>query len=463
MFSIPGTLVLIVFLVLHPQEYFHSLEKYPILNASLAVALFGFLLDLRLGLVKLKSVPQLWWVVAFDLWCLVTIAIRTTSQVKTSAMALLVPTAIFLLIAHAIQSFRGFHLVLGMLLSITVFLSVVGVEQKFAPRGCFPVQDYARPVWDGRYCPAGEPGSQSPFCTDGEGAEPGVDYVCAHIGLLGTYSVGERVRFLGKLEDPNELALVIAVGMPIALGFLARRRSASTTLGALVTVLLGSLAAVYSQSRGGQLTLGVVLGTYFVRRFGLRGLLLGVALALPVLLFGGRDNADDSSMERLDCSYAGLDMFIHSPLFGVGHGLFTDHHLLTAHNSFVLAIAELGLPGYFLWTIILYLSIKTSVVALQRYAGGDVPGSEAASDWGMVLLAGWLGMLAGIFFLSFCYKEVLWIYIGFSGALYSVARRHDPDFEVKLTWRELALVVAGDVILIATWGLYVRWKIGSAG
>ena len=45
-----------------------------------------------------------------------------------------------------------------------------------------------------------------------------------------------------------------------------------------------------------------------------------------------------------------------SPFFGVGMGGFTDYHHLTAHNSLVLVLAELGMIGYGLWFCILSLS-----------------------------------------------------------------------------------------------------------
>ena len=71
-----------------------------------------------------------------------------------------------------------------------------------------------------------------------------------------------------------------------------------------------------------------------------------------------------------------------------------------------------------------------------------------------------IGMCVGVFFLSYCYKEFLWIYIGFSAALYQSVRRHAPDFTVKLTARDAVLILAVDVMLILTMTGYTRWKVG---
>ena len=49
------------------------------------------------------------------------------------------------------------------------------------------------------------------------------------------------------------------------------------------------------------------------------------------------------------------------PFLGVGLGQFGEYHYLTAHNSYLLALAELGFPGMVLFSSIVYLSIKIPV------------------------------------------------------------------------------------------------------
>ena len=70
-------------------------------------------------------------------------------------------------------------------------------------------------------------------------------------------------------------------------------------------------------------------------------------------------------MRRAEAWATGLDMFKHSPIFGVGARLFNEHHFLTAHNSFVLTLAELGLIGMMLFVTFIYLSFKTLIVGLN--------------------------------------------------------------------------------------------------
>jgi O-antigen ligase len=226
------------------------------------------------------------------------------------------------------------------------------------------------------------------------------------------------------------------------------------------------LCAVLTGSRGGQLVFLAVLAAYFVNRVGLVGLVLGGVLALPLLLLGGRSSADASSstMERVDCWAEALGMWREHPALGVGFGRFTEYHYMTAHNSYLLALAELGLPGMLLFGLIVYSSAKIPWVVLNHGRGTSDPelraGTPLMRAWAMALLAAFVGLSVGVFFLTFTYLYVLGIYLGLSGALYSAVRRHDPNFRVRIGWRDFAIVSLACAAIIAVVYLYARWKLG---
>jgi hypothetical protein len=144
---------------------------------------------------------------------------------------------------------------------------------------------------------------------------------------------------------------------------------------------------------------------------------------------------------------------------GVGQACFQNHHYLTAHNSYVLVLAELGLIGMVIWSSILALSVMIPVQVMRDFAGR--PEAEAARTWAMGLLAMMIAMLVGIFFLSFSYKQVLWISLGLTGALYSAVRRHAPDWKVSLGAGAIALIAAFDVVLATALFLYSKHKGGA--
>lgn len=453
MFSVVGTCLLILFVLLKPAEYFEGLRGIPLLHMFLGLAVFGFIVDLRLRKLRPEPAPQLLWSILFVLWMIITLIMQSPSLIVSEMMRLLVPLTIFIIVAHGFQSFRSFQLLAGMSLVIALFVAFIGAHQGLAPLGCFPQKGRLEmDAWDGRYCQTARE------CFNEETADPGVHgYVCEHIGLFGTQSIGGRVRYLGTLEDPNELALCIGVCLPFAFAFFERKKSFPRLVLLLGSMVLITLCSIYTQSRGGQLVFLSVLGVYFVRRFGTRGLIFAAVLAIPILLLGGRDSeeAESSSLERLECWDAGLDMFRSSPIFGVGLSQFTEHWYLTAHNSFVLAAAELGFPGMVLWCIVIYLSVKIPVMALRLPA----PEAEVSRVWGLSMIAAWIGMIVGVFLLSFCYKELFWFFVGLSGALYSAIRTHKPDFKVTITKNEIMAIAAVDAMILLFLRVYTRSKI----
>ena len=149
---------------------------------------------------------------------------------------------------------------------------------------------------DGRAC-------DNEYICEAQG-KPRTSYACEKVGLFETFTEGQRVRWRGTLGDPNELALLLGAVMPLA--FALAGVSGSKWVGAVVASAVGLTltCVVLTGSRGGQLVVMTVFGAYFVRRYGIRGLLLGAIFALPVVLFGGRagEEADSSSLERIGCS-----------------------------------------------------------------------------------------------------------------------------------------------------------------
>jgi hypothetical protein len=457
MFVIPGILVLIALVYVRPQEFVAVLEGTPVLYVAFALAIFGLALDFRLGSSRLRGVPQLGWAVAFLAWALITLLIHAPDLLVGSLRDVLVPLALFALIAHGVQTFRGMSWLAALLIILVVYLCLVGVHLANQELQCV-VWDEASGgdllgTPDGRSC-------EMPLeCRDG--GEPGAAYLCERAGLFDTLTVAERIRYRGTLGDPNELSLVMSLGMALMFAYvaLARRPSPHRWLlaGGLVALVL--TCVVLAQSRSGQLVFMTIVGAYFIKRMGWSGLALGVMVTVPLLLLGGlvgsdRDDAQASTDERMMTLYEGIDMFTTSPFFGVGFGQFTEHHYLTAHNSVVLIAAETGLVGLLLWGMVIYLSFKIPVAILRRYAGR--PEAAVARTWAVAILATQSGIAVGSFFLSFAYQHIAWIYIGLAGALYSAVKTHDPEFEVHVGPFDIAGVAAGGVVYLAGLFIYLR-------
>jgi O-antigen ligase len=462
MFAIPGIIGLVFLIYVRPQEFYGPLRSVPLLYVCFALWLFGLLLDLKIGNLKWQKTPQLALIVAFSLYASLTILVREPGRAVEVILGLLICVALYLTLALGVQTFRALAVVAGSVLLMVLFVCGVGTEQGFSPTGCVVI-DESVPGDTTTGVPDGRPCLTARACYEGE-AEPDAEYMCERIGLFGTTSVGRgRVRYRGVLQDPNELALAGGVGLPLA--FALGRRQDRGKRAALVALTLGLVGscAVLTGSRGGQLVFLAVLAVYFVKRFGVAGAGVGVLLALPLLLLGGRSGAEavSSTAERIDCWAEALLMWRAHPLFGVGLGRFGEYHYMTAHNSYLLTLAELGLPGMVLFTSIVWISAKVPIQVLQIFPGttAAVDGSAVARRWALALLAAFAGIAVGIFFLSFAYHYVLWIYLGLSGALYAAVRTHAPTFRVRFGFRDLALVLALDAAIVLTVYLYTKWAL----
>jgi hypothetical protein len=465
-FALPAICVLIILIYARPQEFFETLQAAPLLYVFFGLAVFGGALDLRLGNLRLRATPQLPWVILLVIWSFAGVLTRSPGMARLPITELSICVALYLVIAHGLQTFRALHVVAGVVLAVVVFVSAVGAHQGFAPTGCVVVDqsspgDTSASRVDGRPCET----ARDCYLDD---PEPGADYVCEHVGLFGTTSVAQgRVRYRGVLQDPNELALAGGMGLPLALAFRrTRRRRLWRPVVTALTFVVVLTCAVLTRSRGGQFVCLTVLAAYFAKRFGIRGLLLGGMCALPLMLLGGRDGeeAARSTIERIDCWAEALAMWRDHPLLGVGLGQFGEYHYLTAHNSYLLSLAELGLPGMLLFSIVLYLSAKIPVLALRHVTSTGGPqvaaaGGPTVRPLAMGLLAAFAGLSVGIFFLSFAYHYILWIYVGLSGALYSAIKTHDPSFRVRFGWRDLLLVATTDCAVIVLLFLYTRYKL----
>lgn len=455
MFALPGICGLIVFILARPQEFYEPLQKLPFLYLFCAAAIGGYVLDLKLRRLEPIAAPTLPWVVAFLLWIVIVNAIKIPDRFIQHAIEVAILATLYGTIAHGVQRFRAFEAVAATMLGTCLFLSFVCWHQGQQDRSCVVVDEMhpGEGVPDGRGCVLLED------CYGSE-AEPGAEYRCEKVGMFGTYSIEDRVRYRGELHDPNELGMTICIGgLSLLIAFASRKRTVPFTMIAIVGGFLVAWTVVLTQSRGAMVVFLAVPGVYFVKRFGVAGLVAGGALALPVLALGGRSGAkaDMSTILRYEAWAAGFNMFREAPVFGVGHRTFGEHHFMTAHNSYVLALAELGIVGLFLFIGLLYMSVKILWTGVRTLA--TVPGAEVARVWGLALLSSYAGMLFQINTLSFTYHSVLWIMLGLAGAYSSAVRYHKPDFRVRTTLRDLMAIATIAVVFTGfLLPLFLKWK-----
>ncbi len=456
MFALPGILTLIAFVYLRPHEGLPFLRGVPCIPVLYAASLFGLLIDLRVRINRPAPAPHVLVALGLAAWSLVAALLAAPTQFTATLHLMAVPLALYFLVAHGAQSFRALERLATLVVVLVVVLASVGVAQVVAPRQCIRVEPgttaaESAGVPEPRMC------TVSTDCTlDGE---PGFEYACEQAGPFGTRTTANgRIRYRGILQDPNEYAMTVALGLPLALSLWSRRRTVERGLLLAGTFLLGIIAVIASASRSGQLVIVAVLAAYFLLRLGPKGLLVVAALAAPAVILGGRsgEEATASTFERVEAWSVGLRLWRNSPLWGVAYGRFGDYHYLTAHNSFVLGAAELGTPGLALWIGMFYVGIKIAWTGMRRFR--DRPDAHVAYVWGRGLLATLTGTMVGTSFLSLTYHPVVWLQFGLTGSYALAVQRHDPEWKFSLGWRDALAVLGITLMFIAGLHGYVRWK-----
>lgn len=232
-----------------------------------------------------------------------------------------------------------------------------------------------------------------------------------------------RAQGTGIFADPNDLAASIVAGLALALARFA------TSVGPIRAGYLGLSAffvsgVLFTNSRGGMVALMVVAVGFLLVFVRMKTFALGMSAiaVLALLTFGPSrmtnfDRTDQSASNRFSYWETGWYMLQSDPVLGIGYGRFPEENGgATAHNSFVLCFAELGLTGYFFWMGIFYFCFKNmegeGKVRLIEKAdvlpmGPKVPNGELL---GARLAL--VGYLAAAFWISRTYVPVMFVMIG---------------------------------------------------
>jgi putative inorganic carbon (HCO3(-)) transporter len=269
------------------------------------------------------------------------------------------------------------------------------------------------------------------------------------VGWTGAKPMLGRVIYLGFLSDPNDLSMALLMAGPMVL-YTALRSGWFMRI-----VWLAGLGAMFytivlCNSRGAILALGAMAMHFSIKRFGLvRSLAVAPVLLGPLILFGPSRMSDMSAKEesaegRVRAWEQGFLMFYSNPLFGVGKGRFLQYHPITAHNSYMLTLAELGSIGFVVWLSNIMISMLMAYVVDQTPEGQPPapavpkPGfvlpmamkaAPPPEKWAEVQAAsrvlwyGWTGGLSAMFFLSRSYTTIIYLHIALTVAAYQIGRR----------------------------------------
>ncbi len=288
----------------------------------------------------------------------------------------------------------------------------------------------------------------------------GIEQVHMGAGWTGMPTVQDgRIQYVGIFCDPIVMALLLLIGLPLAMllsgrgGWLGLRRLFWWALG------LALVYGVYlTDSRGAFLAVMAMGGVWiWLKRGVLVAGILGTAGMAVLMMLPTRmqelDAGESSAYGRIETWYDGIQMFIEHPLFGVGVGNFTEHSWLTAHNSFVLVLAETGIFGYTVWLAMVVYCFLMPIMLLRLPA--DLGNEEYQPLWtqerrvAMTLLIAQVGFYACAFFLSRSYVILLYILLGMVTGWYAGASQRWaglPAFRVQSDWFKWCVVSVLSII-----------------
>jgi hypothetical protein len=268
-----------------------------------------------------------------------------------------------------------------------------------------------------------------------------------------------RIRGLGTVNDPNDLAQYFVAVLPLIWLFWSRERSLRNMMLVLAPTALLLAGLALTRSRGGMIALIVVITVGLRPKLRRSGALVAAVLATALLLganfTGGRDVSVEAGQERIGAWGEGLEFLKSAPVFGIGFGEFGDRNDITAHNSFLLCAAELGMFGYFFWMGLLVVSFSDLGRILRRRLTATEPvadespgptwircsaGFPAASEpsnadplrsdlepSARAVRLATIGFLAAAWFLSRSYVVILFLCLGLATALAVMSERDAPD------------------------------------
>jgi O-antigen ligase len=160
-----------------------------------------------------------------------------------------------------------------------------------------------------------------------------------------------RLRGTGIYNDPNDLCIILDIGILLCLHKVLERKGGGRRLIWLALMLVFVYAVILTKSRGGLMALMAGLTVLFWARYGWRKALVLAGATLPLLLVvaGARQaslsTGESTSQERIQLWSEALQAFREAPVFGIGTNMFQERAGLVAHNSYMHCFAEMGLLG----------------------------------------------------------------------------------------------------------------------
>jgi O-antigen ligase len=256
----------------------------------------------------------------------------------------------------------------------------------------------------------------------------------------------------GILENPNDLAINIAITFPLCVAFLFAAKNKIVKMLWAAGLLFMSWGVVATYSRSGLLAMVVTL-VICLWEFGIKGkrtvvlvsaAFIGICAVVVVLATPNyltriesmvrgniEGSGDRGSLEAREALLMdSVTLMVHHPVFGIGPGNFSSYTQTwrVAHNTYTELGAETGLPGLFLFLLLLGLTMR-KIRQVRKLPGYQ--SSEEIRLWASALWAAMAAYIAGAMFSSTEYNLFPYFMVGYICAVYQIASVKRTDDSPK--------------------------------
>jgi O-antigen ligase len=369
-----------------PEDVIPGIGVIPMAKIAGGLAVLGLLLSLMSG-KKRKFAPETKYVIALFVWCCITIpfAYWRSGAIMVVMTRLSKGVIVAVLVALVVQELWQLRRLIWVQAAAVGMMSVISVALHHQKGGRL-------------------------------------------VGVLG-----------GVFENPNDLAINMALNWPICVGFFFMTRGPKKLIwGAVSLIMLFGVELTYSRSGFLAIVVAVLMVLW---EFGVRGkrpllflaagvLGVGILIASPAgyaariasiaIKNQGDPSGEESRAQRKQLLIDSIKTAFQNPLFGVGAGNFeaTNGTWHVAHNSYTEIAAEAGFPAFILFCLMFYRAFYNirMVRNSPAYANDPVIRGLTGGLWVSVS-----AFMMGACFASTEYSMYPYFLVGYTTALYQIA------------------------------------------
>lgn len=251
--------------------------------------------------------------------------------------------------------------------------------------------------------------------------------------------------------DPNDFCLMILPAILFAGHFVLSSPRLWQKLLALISTATLFQAVSLTQSRGGMLGLMGGAAIWFVSRFGIKKSIPYIVIGALVLLKMVTGRQMDFSMGsgsgqvRIQIWLTCISLIKSNPVLGVGPGELSQYTSYVAHNSFVQAFAELGLPGG-LCFLGVFFSAGWCLYRTRPHPHSRV--SPALWQLRHLMLAILIGTVVSMNALSRTYAMETFVVVGLASSYYFLISDEYRDTTIRADSRLFGLLVVVSITFL---------------